>query len=80
MKLCVSLANILVLALVALSSKCAVGATQDLQADRLGNSTGDARTLLQEQAWAEAFNWNSTTHMCHWPNVFCDNDTRVYAL
>ena len=81
MKLCMSLANMPVLALVVLSSKCAIGTTQDLQADRLGNSTGHARTLLQEQAWAEAFNWSSTTHMCQWLSVTCDDtNTSVIAL
>lgn len=74
-----SLANLL--AIVALLSSCAIAASQNLQANLVGNSTGDARTLLQEQVWAEAFNWSSTTHMCQWPAVSCDDtNTSVIAL
>lgn len=33
----------------------------------------DAQTLLKEQAWAKAFQWNSSSSMCHdWLGVRCD--------
>ena len=33
----------------------------------------DAQTLLKEGAWAEAFQWNSSSSMCHdWFGVQCD--------
>ena len=78
MRLLKSLANLL--PIIVLFSNCAVSAAEDLQANVLGNSNGDARILLQEQAWAEASNWSSATHMCLWPAVSCDDtNTSVIA-
>ena len=78
MRLLKSLANLL--PIIALFSNCAVSAAEDLQANVLGNSNGDARILLQEQAWAEASNWSSATHMCLWTAVSCDDtNTSVIA-
>lgn len=37
------------------------------------NLSEDAQTLLQEQTWAEAFLWSSSTRMCDWAGVSeCD--------
>ena len=73
------LANLLAITVV--SSTCDIAVAQNLQANAEGNSTGDALTLLQEQAWAEAFNWSSSTHMCQWPAVTRDDtNTSVIAL
>lgn len=46
------------------------------------NLSEDAQTLLQEQAWADAFLWNSSTRMCHdWMGVHCDaGDSYVTEL
>ena len=46
----------------------------------VANLSADAQTLLQEQAWAEAFQWNSSTSMCHqWFGVECD-DSKSHVL
>ena len=46
------------------------------------NLSGDAQTLLQEQAWAEVFQWNSSTRMCGWAGVSgCDaSESHITSL
>lgn len=46
------------------------------------NLLEDAQTLLQEQAWAEAFQWNSSTRLCGWAGVSaCDaSESHITSL
>lgn len=69
------------LAAMVLNFICNTRAAQQSEDSAMENARDDARTLLQEAEWAEAFGWNLTTSMCQWPAVQCDNSsTSVIAL
>lgn len=59
-----------VLAVVMITASATLTMAQPAAA---ANLSEDAQTLLQEQAWAEAFLWNSSISMCDWAGVSeCD--------
>lgn len=63
----------ILLAAMVVTIKCGGGAAQQSEDFGMESLSTDARILLQEADWAEAFGWNSSTSMCQWSAVKCDN-------